>query len=74
MCQFGRYIYKKLPFGAAPTGDMFQWKIDKIFKNLPNVFGIADNILAVGYDRDDKDHDEMLWQSTTNMKACELKT
>ena len=58
-CQFGRYRYKRLPYGAAPTGDMFQ--IDEIFKNLPNVFGIADDILIVGYDIAGKDHDEMLW-------------
>ena len=25
-CQFGRYRYKRLPFGAAPAGDMFQRK------------------------------------------------
>ena len=47
-CQLGRYIYKRLPFGAAPTGDMLQRKIDKIFKDLPNVFGINDDILVVG--------------------------
>ena len=41
---------KGLPFGAAPAGDMFQRKIDEIFKDLPNVFGIADDILAVGYE------------------------
>ena len=40
-CQFGRYKYKRLPFGAAPTGYIFQHKINGIFKNLPNVFGIA---------------------------------
>ena len=28
-CQFGRF--KILPFGAAPTGDMFQRKIDEIY-------------------------------------------
>ena len=27
-CQFGWYRYKRLPFGAAPTGDMFKRKID----------------------------------------------
>ena len=47
-CQFGKYRYKRQPFGAAPTGDMFQEKIDEIFKKLPNVFGIADDILVVG--------------------------
>ena len=45
---------------STPTGDMFQRKIDKIFKNVPNVFCIADDILVVGYDRDGKDHDKTL--------------
>ena len=51
---------RDLPFGAALAGDMFQRKIDEIFKDLPNVFGIADDILAVGYDDDGKDHDDTL--------------
>ena len=46
-CQFGRYRYKRLLFGAALLGDMFQGKIDKILKELPNVFCTADEILAV---------------------------
>ena len=50
VCQFGRCRYKSLPFRAAPAGDMFQRKPDEIFENLPNVFGIAENILVVGYD------------------------
>ena len=49
-CQFGRYRYKRLLFGAAPAGDMFQRKIDEIFKDLPSVSGIADDILVIGYD------------------------
>ena len=60
MSQCGRYRYKRLPFGAASTGDMFQHKIDEIFKDLPNVFGITDDILVVGYDGDGKDHDKTL--------------
>ena len=39
---------------------MFQRKIDKIFKDLPNVSGIMDDILVVGYEVDGKDHDETL--------------
>ena len=61
-CQFARYRYKRLSFGAGPTGDMFRRKIDVIFKDLLNVFGITDDILVVGYDRDGKDHDETLQQ------------
>ena len=41
--------YKTLLIGAAPAGDMFQRKMYEIFEDLPNVFGIADNILVVGY-------------------------
>ena len=60
-CQIDRYRYKRLPFDEALAGDMLQDKIDEIFKDLPNVFGIADNILVVGYDSDGKDHGGPLW-------------
>ena len=43
-CQFGRYT--RLPFGAAPGTDMFQRKIDGIFKDLPNAFGIANEHIS----------------------------
>ena len=35
-------------------------KLDKIFKDLPNAFTIADDILVLGYDSDGKDHDDTL--------------
>ena len=59
-CQFGKYRYKRLPFGVVLAGYMFQHKIDKIFKDLPNVFGIADNIQVEDYDSDGRDHDDTL--------------
>ena len=60
VCQFGRYRCKRLPFGVAPAGDMFQRKTGEIFKYLSNVFGIADGILVVGYDVDGKNHDDTI--------------
>ena len=39
---------------------MFQTEIDEIFKDLPHIFGIANDILVVGYDTDHKDHDDTL--------------
>ena len=51
---------QKTVIWSSPTGDMFQCKIDEIFRNLPNVFGIANDILVVGYDPDGKSDDEML--------------
>ena len=47
-CPFGRYRYKELPFRAAPVSKMFQCKIEKIFSDMPNVFGIVDDILVIG--------------------------
>ena len=32
----------------------------KIFKELPNVFGITDDILVVGYDNNGRDHDNTM--------------
>ena len=61
-CPFDRYRYKHLPFGAALAGDMFQCKIDEIFNDMPNVFGIADDILVIGYDKDGTDHDEAVYK------------
>ena len=40
---------------------MFQHKIDEIFNDMPNVFGIADDILVIGYASDGKDHDEVVY-------------
>ena len=72
-CQFGRYRYKILPFGAAPADNMFQEKIEKNVKNLPNVFSIADDIIVVGYYSDGKDCDEMLWQVLQICRHMNLK-
>ena len=59
-CQIGRYRFTRLPFGVLPEGDVLQQKINESFKDLPNVFGIADDILIVGYDTDSKDHNRTL--------------
>ena len=47
-CPFGRYWYKHLLFRVVPSGAMFQHKIDEIFSDMPNIFGITDNILVKG--------------------------
>ena len=39
-CQFGRYRYKQIPFGAVPACDMFQCKIDEICSDMPNVLAL----------------------------------
>ena len=51
------YQYKCLPIKAVPVGNMFQHKMDKIFSDMPSVFGITDDILVIGYNEDGADHD-----------------
>ena len=72
-CQFGRYRYKQLPFGAAPAGDMFQRKIDEIFKDMPNMIGIADDILVAVYEANCKDHDETVRRMLQRCRQVNLK-
>ena len=36
---------------------MFQCKIDEIFSDMANVFGIAAVILVIGYNENGADHD-----------------
>ena len=43
--------------GEAPASNMFHKKNDKMFKVLPNLFGIADDNLTVEYDDDGRDND-----------------
>ena len=54
------YRFTRLPFWVALAGDVFQQKINEIFKDLLNVFGIADAILLVGYDSDGRDKERIL--------------
>ena len=56
-----------------PTGNMFQGKIDEIFNDMPNVLGIADYILAVGYDDDGRDHDETMQKVLQRCRKVNLK-
>ena len=52
----------------APAGDMFQCKIDEIFNDMLNVFGIADDILVIGYDKDGADRNEAVYKV---LKLCQ---
>ena len=64
---FGRFRPKRLPFGVKIAQDVFQRRLDEIFKDIPNVAGIADDILVCG--SSDIEHD----LSFINMlEACRL--
>ena len=61
-CQFILYRLPRLPFGVAPAGVVFQRKIDKIFKGLPNISGMENDILIIVDDADGRDHNINLRQ------------
>ena len=46
-CQFGRTQIQKITVGSIPCRRYVPTKIDEIFKELPNVFCIVDEILVV---------------------------
>ena len=52
---------------------MFQCKIDEIFNDMLNVFGIAHDILVIGYDEDWTDHDEAVYNVLRHCKEVNLK-
>ena len=46
-----------MPFGTTITCDIFQRKLDTIFLNLDSIIIIADDIMVIGYQEDEKHHD-----------------
>ena len=55
---FGRYCWRRLPFGLSVSQDIFQAKMDQILEGLTGVVGIADDVCVSG--RDDAEHDANL--------------
>ena len=45
---FGRYGFKRMPFGLKMSQDVFQTKIDQTFEGCEGVVGIADDIVVFG--------------------------
>ena len=52
---------------------MFQCKIHEIFRDVPNVFGIADDILVIGYDKNGVDHDAAVHKVLQRCEEVSLK-
>ena len=49
-----------MPMGISCAQDEFQRAIDTTFQDIPNVFGIADDLIVVGFSEDGHDHDQAL--------------
>ena len=62
-----------MPFRASVAGDVFQRKLDSIFLNLENVMIAADNIMVIGYQEDELDHDKAFTQLLETAKKNNIK-
>ena len=51
----GRYRFKRMPFGAKMSQDVFQMKMDLIMKWCPGVISIHDDIVVYGVSEEDHD-------------------
>ena len=56
---YGRFGFKRLPFGLVSAQDIFQKKIDQTFDRLAGVIGIADDIVVFG--ANEVEHDQKLY-------------
>ena len=51
----GRYRFKRMPFGAKMSQDVFQMKMDLIMERCPGVISIHDDIVVYGTSEEDHD-------------------
>ena len=51
----GRYRFKRMPFGAKMSQDVFQMKMDLIMERCPEVISIHDDIVVYGVSKEDHD-------------------
>ena len=52
---FGRYCYRRLPFGINSGPEHYQLQIHKILQNTPGVVCLMDDIVVYGCTKDDHD-------------------
>eukprot|EP00057_Strongylocentrotus_purpuratus_P029010 XP_011683484.1 PREDICTED: uncharacterized protein K02A2.6-like [Strongylocentrotus purpuratus] len=57
---FGRYCFRRLPFGLSVSQDIFQQRMDTILAQAPGCEGIADDIAVFG--KTEQEHDDNLWR------------
>ena len=78
---FGRYCYKRLPFGLSVSQDIFQERMDRIIAQVPGCVGIADDIAVCGQTEAEHDYNLRQLMETAkreglvfNSSKCKIKT
>ena len=68
---FGRYFYKRLPFGISSAPEIFQRTMEEILAGEENVVCYFDGILI--YSKDHSSHDEYLDRVMKMLESVHLK-
>ena len=71
---FGRYRFKRLPFGIAVSQDIFQPKLDDIYNHIPNITGVADDIIVLGSTEEEHDQEFMNMLAATRANNVSLNS
>ena len=62
-----------MPFGITVAGDVFQQKLDECFGHIKNLIVIADDVMIIGKNENQKDHDIAFTTLLHTTRKCNLK-
>ena len=68
---FGRYMFKRLPFGISSAQDVFQRVMSEIFQDIEGVEVLVDDILI--WTESEEQHDKILKEVLTRSRKHNLK-
>ena len=68
---FGRYRFKRLPFGISSAQDVFQSTMSEMFEDIEGVEVVVDDLLIWG--ETETEHDERLRKVLERTRQCNLK-
>ena len=68
---FGRYMFKRLPFGLSSSQDIFQKTMSEMFQDIEGVEVVVDDLLIWG--ESDEQHDKRLIQVLERARKRNLK-
>ena len=70
----GRYRFKRMPFGAKMSQDVFQMKMDLIMERCPGVISIHDDIVVYGVSEEDHDANLVNLLNVTQIEGLVLNS
>lgn len=78
LCTFntpvGRCRFKRLPFLIVVSQDIFQRRLDDIYRNIPNVTGIIDDIIVFGPTQEERDETFLNMLTATRVNNFSLNS